>query len=75
MRDVAITLVILATIPFILRYPWIGVLVFVWISLFSPHRYAWGFAYDFQFVMIVALVTLVSVLDGIDWRERVARGT
>jgi hypothetical protein len=62
MRDVAITAVILGTIPFILRAPWLGVLAFVGISLFNPHRYAWGFAYDFPFVEIIAITTMASML-------------
>ena len=62
MRDIAITLCILGFIPFILRYPWIGVLVYAWISIFSPHRYAYGFAYDFPFAMLIGVVTAVSLL-------------
>jgi len=67
MRDIAITLIIFGTIPLILKYPWTGVLVFSWVSMFNPHRFAWGFAYDFPFVMIVAVTTLVSML--LHWKE------
>jgi probable O-glycosylation ligase (exosortase A-associated) len=67
MRDIAVTLVILGFIPLILRYPWIGVLVFAWLTLFSPYRFAWGFAYDVQFVMISAVATLVGML--FHWKE------
>jgi len=62
MRDVALTLVIFATLPFILRRPHIGVLVWTWIGFMNPHRLTWGFAYDMPFAMIVALVTLASML-------------
>ena len=54
MRDIALAGVILILIPFILRQPWIGILVGAWISLMSPHRYTFGFAYDFPFAFIVA---------------------
>jgi probable O-glycosylation ligase (exosortase A-associated) len=62
MRDVVLTLVIFGTLPFILWRPHIGVLVWTWIGFMNPHRLTWGFAYDMPFAMIVALVTLVSLL-------------
>ena len=62
MRDVALTLVIFGTLPFILWRPHIGVLVWTWIGFMNPHRLTWSFAYDMPFAMIVALVTLVSLL-------------
>src|SRR5271169_4871294 len=62
MRDIVVTAVIFATLPFILRRPHIGVLVWSWIGFMNPHRLTWGFAYDFPFAMIVALVTLASAL-------------
>jgi len=54
MRDIALFLLIFGTIPFILRRPWIGILVGAWISLMNPHRYAFGFAYDFPFAQVIA---------------------
>jgi probable O-glycosylation ligase (exosortase A-associated) len=62
MRDIALTLVIFGTLPFILWRPHIGVLVWTWIGFMNPHRLTWNFAYDMPFAMIVALVTLVSLL-------------
>src|SRR5438132_4281776 len=62
MRDVALTLVIFGTLPFILWRPHIGVLVWSSIWFITPHRRTWSFAYDMPFAMIVALVTLVSLL-------------
>jgi probable O-glycosylation ligase (exosortase A-associated) len=67
MRDIAVTLLILGTIPLILRYPWIGVLVFAWVSIFNPHRFAFGFAYDFPFAMIIGVVTVSSMV--LHWKE------
>jgi probable O-glycosylation ligase (exosortase A-associated) len=67
MRDIAVTLIIVGLIPFILKYPWIGVLVFAWLSLFNPYGFAWGFALDIPFVMIVAVTTLVGML--FHWKE------
>jgi putative inorganic carbon (hco3(-)) transporter len=62
MRDIALTVVILGSLPFIFWKPYIGVLMWTWISIMNPHRLTWGFAYSMQFALIVALVTLISLL-------------
>jgi probable O-glycosylation ligase (exosortase A-associated) len=62
MRDIAISFIIFGSLPFILSRPWIGVLIFAWISLMTPHRFAFGFAYDFPFAAVVAAVTLVGLV-------------
>tara|TARA_B110000503_G_scaffold34861_2_gene56929 strand:- start:55907 stop:57250 length:1344 start_codon:yes stop_codon:yes gene_type:complete len=62
MRDVIITLMVFGTLPYILRYPWYGVLVWSWLSYMNPHRLAWGFAYTMPFAQIVAIVLLFSLL-------------
>lgn len=62
MRDILITVMVFATIPFILRNPWYGVLTWSWLSYMNPHRLAWGFAYTMPFAQIVAIVLLVSLL-------------
>jgi probable O-glycosylation ligase (exosortase A-associated) len=50
-----------------LRYPWTGVLVYAWVSLFSPHRFAFGFAYNFEFALITAMATVAGAL--FHWKE------
>jgi len=67
MRDIALILLFFALVPLILKYPWTGVLVYAWVSLFSPHRFTWGFAYDFQFAMVAGVATVVSML--LHWKE------
>jgi putative inorganic carbon (hco3(-)) transporter len=62
MRDIVLTLVIFATLPFILWRPYIGVLVWTWIGFMNPHRLTWSFAYDMPFAMIVAVATLAGLL-------------
>jgi len=62
MRDILITVMVLATLPYILRNPWYGVLTWSWLSYMNPHRLAWGFAYDMPFAQIVAIVLLISML-------------
>ena len=62
MRDIAVTLAVFGSLPFILKRPWIGILVWTWLGFMNPHRMAWGFSVDFPFAMIVALTTLVAML-------------
>lgn len=62
MRDIVVTIAVFGMLPFILRTPWIGILVFTWLSLMNPHRLAYGFSLNFPFAMIVALTTLVALL-------------
>jgi putative inorganic carbon (hco3(-)) transporter len=62
MRDVIITTMVFATLPYIFRSPWYGVLAWAWLSYMNPHRLAWGFAYTMPFAQIVAIVLLVSLL-------------
>ena len=62
MRDVIITLMVFGTLPYILRYPWYGVLAWSWLSYMNPHRLAWGFAYTMPFAQIVAIVLMISLL-------------
>ena len=61
-RDVIITLVILGSVPYIFRRPYIGVLVWSWISYMNPHRLTWGFAFDMPFAQIIAITLLLSML-------------
>lgn len=61
MRDIALALFIFGTIPFILRSPYVGLLVWSWLGYMNPYRVAYGFAYSFPWVFIIALVTLGSL--------------
>lgn len=62
MRDLILTLLIFGTIPFILRNPFYGLLMWVWLGIMNPHRFTWGFAYDMPFAMVIALCTLIAML-------------
>jgi probable O-glycosylation ligase (exosortase A-associated) len=67
-RDIALTIIVFGSLPFILRRPHVGVVMWVWISVMNPHRLTWDFAWQFQFAAIIAAVTLVSV--AINGKER-----
>jgi len=62
MRDVLITLLVLGSLPIILMRPYVGILVWSWLSYMNPHRLTWGFAYDMPFAQIVAITLLLSLL-------------
>lgn len=62
MRDILVTLIVFGSLPFILKRPYIGVLMWVWLSVMNPHTQGWGFAVSFPFAAIVAGVTMVSLL-------------
>src|SRR5215207_5369203 len=61
-RDPILFAIVFGSLPFILRKPHVGILMWVWISVMNPHRLTWSFAYSFNFAAIIAIVTLVSVL-------------
>ena len=62
MRDIALTVFIFGCLPFVLRRPWLGVLLWTWIGMMNPHRLAWGFAFAMPFAVIVGLVTLLGFM-------------
>jgi len=62
MRDFILAGLIFASVPFILQRPAIGVFVWIWLSVMSPHRLTWGFAVDFRWAYLVAIATLAGLL-------------
>jgi putative inorganic carbon (HCO3(-)) transporter len=62
MRDLLITLIVFGSLPYIFKKPYIGILMWVWMSVMNPHTMGWGFATSFPFAAIIALATLTSLL-------------
>lgn len=62
MRDLLIIAVVLIGALVALRRPWIGVLLWTWISIMNPHRQAWSFAYSAPVAAMAAGATLVGLL-------------
>lgn len=60
MRDLLILAIVVIGALIALRRPWIGILLWTWLSIMNPHRYAWGIAYEAP----VAAIAAVSVLLG-----------
>ena len=71
MRDIFVTAVFFGALPFIFRRPWIGILLWCWLGYMNPHRQAWGFAYDFPFAMICAIVTIMAFLFSKEKKEMI----
>jgi probable O-glycosylation ligase (exosortase A-associated) len=61
-RDIALSLAIFLLSPIALRYPFAGVYLWAWLSLMNPHRLTYGFAQDFPFNLVVAILTLLGCL-------------
>ena len=62
MRDIALVAFYLGCIPFMLRRPALGVIMWVWLSVMNPHRLAYGFAYDLQFAALTVGITFFALL-------------
>jgi energy-converting hydrogenase Eha subunit A len=62
MRDVLILFLVLAGSIAALRRPWIGVMVWTWLSIMNPHRYTWGWSYVAPVAAIAAGSTLIGTL-------------
>jgi probable O-glycosylation ligase (exosortase A-associated) len=61
MRDLLIMGLVFGLLPFAFGRPYIGALMWVWISLMNPHRLTWGMAYGFPFAMLTAATTVAGV--------------
>ena len=59
-RDLFVTAVVFGSLFFVFRRPHYGIYLWSWLAYMNPQRLCWGFAYDFPFSLIVAVVTLLS---------------
>lgn len=62
LRSIAILMFVLATLPIAFVEPFVGLLLWVLFSYMNPYREAYGFAYSFHWVLIIAAITLFSML-------------
>jgi putative inorganic carbon (hco3(-)) transporter len=68
-RDILLGTVMFGALPFILRSPRFGVMMWIWLSVMNPHRLTWGSLYDFPFVAVVACLTMASCVFSKDLRR------
>ena len=71
MRDIFVTAVIFGLLPFVFKRPWYGILLWSWLAYMNPHRLCWGFAFNFPFSMIVALVTITAFVFSKEKKEMI----
>lgn len=62
MRDLLLFFIVLPGGLLALRHPFVGAMLWTWISIMNPHRLAWGFMYDAPVAAFVALCTLIGLL-------------
>ena len=60
MRDVFLVLAVVIGLGFTLKRPFIGVLLWEWFSIMSPHQEAFGFSRTLPLNLIIAVTTLLS---------------
>lgn len=62
MRDLLITLLVIAALPMVLMQPWVGILVWSWLGYMNPHKLAYGFAQTLPLAQAVAIATIVGMI-------------
>ncbi|MCU0922269.1 MAG: putative O-glycosylation ligase, exosortase A system-associated [Burkholderiaceae bacterium] len=62
MRDLFVAFIVFGSLPFILKRPFLGILMLAGLGYMNPHRLFYGFMFGMPVVMIVALVTLIGML-------------
>ena len=62
MRDILVAVIVFGFLPLVFKRPYVGILMWVWISVMNPHTQGWGFATTFPFAALIAAVTLVSLI-------------
>src|ERR1700741_2374909 len=53
-------MIVLGSVPITLVRPFIGILVWFWLSLMNPHRLAWGYAVEFRVALVTGIATLLG---------------
>jgi putative inorganic carbon (HCO3(-)) transporter len=62
MRDFLVVAIILGSTPFCFINPYVGVLMWYWVTYFNPHRFTWSYAYDFPVALVIAVPTLLGAI-------------
>lgn len=60
MRDLLITFIVALGCFYSFKKPYIGILLWSWLSYMNPHRLAYGFAYNMPYAYITAITLLIG---------------
>jgi probable O-glycosylation ligase (exosortase A-associated) len=62
MRDLLVVSVFAIGVLLTLRRPWVGVMLWTWISIMNPHSYCFGFARSAPFAAVAAAIALFGLM-------------
>lgn len=62
MRGIVLTAIIFGVLPFVFRWPVLGAYLWAWVSMMSPQKLTFGFAFDLPFAQAIAGVTLLAFI-------------
>lgn len=62
MRDILLLSIVLPLCIAALRWPWVGVILWSWLSIMSPHRYTYGIAYSAPLAALAVGCTVLGLL-------------
>lgn len=62
MRDILIVGIVLLGSLYALRRPWVGAILWTWVSVMNPHSLTYGFALSFPVAAIAAGATLIGLV-------------
>ncbi len=62
MRDILVISIVIAGSLAALRRPWVGIMLWTWLSIMNPHRYTYGFAYNAPVAATAAISVFLGLL-------------
>ena len=62
MRDLLLIAIVVAGCVAALRRPWIGIMLWTWLSIMNPHRYTYGFAYAAPLAAMSVAAVVIGLL-------------
>lgn len=62
MRDIFVLAIIFGSVPMCFINPYFGILMWNWVAVFNPHRFTYGFAYNFPVAYVIALPTMAGMI-------------
>lgn len=62
MRDILVIAIVIAGCLAALRRPWVGIMLWTWLSIMNPHRYTYGVAYSAPLAAVTAACVMMGLL-------------